>query len=298
MLEWFSDPFSLSFTQNALKELALISILSGVVGTFVVLRGIAFIVDGLSHAILPGVAIALLVDGNRFVGAFCAALVVTALISLTSRSSRVSEDSAIGIFFTGAFSLGIILITVALSGKSRKGSSVDILFGQLFGVTEQDLSSTLLVGSLVVLVFGALHKELLLSSFDPTMAKAMGFSGIALDLVVYLGVALTVVIALPAVGNVLVLSFLITPAATARLLTDRLYWMMGISIVIALLSSVTGLYLSYYLSLAGGATVVTVTTLFFLMALLLAPRYGLIARYVGNRSARKAGPEPQEGAGA
>jgi len=280
MLDWLTEPFTLSFTQNALKELALISVLSGVVGTFVVLRGIAFIVDGLSHAILPGIAVALLVGGERFAGAFFAALVVTALISLTSRNSRVSEDSAIGIFFTGAFALGIILTTVALTGKSRKGSSVDILFGQLFGVTDQDIFSTLLVGGLVVLIFLGLRKELLLISFDPNMGRALGLSGIGLDLVLYLGVALTVVVALPAVGNILVLSFLITPAATARLLTDRLYWLIGLSIFIALLASLSGLYASYYLRLAGGATVVSIVTIFFLLALLFSPKHGWINRFL------------------
>ena len=284
MIEWLFEPFSLGFIQNALKELLLISVLSGVVGTFVVLRGIAFIVDGLSHAILPGVAIALLVGGDRFLGAFLAALAVTALISLASRNTRVSEDSAIGIFFTGAFSLGVILVTIALSGKSRKGSSADILFGQLFGVSDQDLLSTLLVGGFVAMVFLALRKELILSSFDPSMTRAMGFSGLGLDLVLYLGVALTVVVTLPAVGNILALAFLITPAATARLLTDRLYQMMSLSVVIAALASLIGLYLSYYISLAGGATVVTVSTLLFLLALILSPQHGLVASLLQHRT--------------
>jgi ABC-type Mn2+/Zn2+ transport system permease subunit len=289
MLDWLIEPFTTTFTQNALKELALISVLSGVVGVYVVLRGIAFIVDGLSHAILPGIAVALLMGGNTFAGAFVAALVVTVLVSFTSRHEQVSEDSATGIFFTGAFALGVILTTLALSGKSLRGTSVDILFGQLFGVTEQDLTNTLLVGGLVTLLFVALRKELLLSSFDPSMSRAMGYSGWWLDLALYLGVALTVVVALPAVGNILVLAFLITPAATARLLTDRLYRLIILSAVFAFLASLIGIYLSYYMRLAGGASIVTVSSLLFLLALAFSPRYGWLSRFRRKESPANVG---------
>jgi ABC-type Mn2+/Zn2+ transport system permease subunit len=163
---------------------------------------------------------------------------------------------------------------------------VDILFGQLFGVNEQDLISTLLVGGFIVLVFLALRKELLLSSFDPIMFRAMGFPGLTLDMVLYLGVALTVVVALPAVGNILVLAFLITPAATARLLTGRLYPLIALSIGVALLSSLIGIYMSYYLGLAGGATIVMVATALFLLALLLSPKHGLLQRFLAQRATR------------
>jgi manganese/iron transport system permease protein len=287
VLDWFIEPFSTTFTQNALKELVLISVLSGVVGVYVVLRGIAFIVDGLSHAVLPGIAVALFFESNVFVGALVAALLVTILITFTGQHTQVSEDSAIGIFFTGAFALGVVLLSVVLSNKSRRGTSSDILFGQLFGVTDQDILNTLIVGGLIVLVFLGLRKELLLSSFDPTMTRAMGYPTLLFDLVLYLGVALTVVVALPAVGNILALAFLITPAATARLLTDRVYPLIFLSIVVALLASLTGLYLSYYLRLAGGASIVTVASGFFLLALVASPRHGLLARLLHRRVTAK-----------
>lgn len=285
ILKWLTEPFALNFLQNALKEMVLISLLSGVVGTFVVLRGIAFIVDGLSHAILPGIAVAFLLGGSIFWGALAAAILVTVIITATSRTAVVSEDSAIGIFFTGGFAVGVIII----SKIQTKGRNLnDVLFGQLFAVTDEDLLQTLLVGGLIVALILALRKELVFSSFDTVMARAAGYRTVVLDLVLYLAVALTVVVSLPAVGNILVLAFLITPAATARLLTDRFYVMMGLAVVIALFTSLTGLYLSYYLAIAGGgAAVVVFGTVLFLLTLLLSPRHGAIAWLVTRWTIRR-----------
>jgi manganese/iron transport system permease protein len=288
IVDWLTSPFSLSFMQNALAEMVLISVLAGVVGCFVVLRGIAFIVDGLSHAILPGIAVAFLVGGNIFWGALGAALLVTALITITSRNALVSEDSAIGIFFTGAFAVGVIII----SKIQTKGRNLnDVLFGQLFAVKDADLLQTLLVGGLLVVGILALRKELLFSSFDPHMAQAVGYSTLWLDLTLYLAVALTVVVSLPAVGNILVLAFLITPAATARLLTDHFYYMLGLSILIALFTSLAGLYISYYLNISGGgATVVVTGTALFLLTLLFSPKYGAVAWLITRQSMRRQTP--------
>ncbi len=282
---WLTRPFNANFLQNALKEMVLISILSGIVGSFVVLRGIAFIVDGLSHAILPGIAVAFLVQGNLFLGALAAAVAVTLVITLTNQVASVSEDSAIGIFFTGAFAIGVIIIS-KISSKGRNLN--DILFGQLFAVTDDDLVQTLFVGAAIVLVIGLLGKELLFSSFDPTMARAVGYRPLLLDLVIYLAVALSVVVSLPAVGNILVLAFLITPAATARLLTARFYPMVGLAILIALLTSLSGLYLSYYQDIkGGGAAVVVVGTVIFLLTLLFSPRHGGLAWLLGRQARRR-----------
>ncbi len=272
LLDWFSVPFEQEFMRRALLQIALLALVSGVVGTFVVLKGIAFIVDALSHAILPGIALAYLFGFSLLTGALVAGVVVALAISGVARNGQVSEDSAIGIFFTGAFSLGVILIS-----KTGSRSLSDILFGQIFGVSEGDLWTTFLIGGAAILTVLALRKELLLSAFDSQQARAMGLPVAGLNILLYVLVAVTVVISLPAVGNILVLSLLITPAATARLLTDHFYRMMGLAIGCALLTGLGGLYLSYHASWAGGASVVMVSTALFLIVLVLSPRYGLVA---------------------
>lgn len=273
IVNWLSDPFGQEFMRRAFLEIALLALISGVVGTFVVLKGLAFIVDGLSHAILPGIAVAYLFGSSLLAGALVAAVVVALAISGVARSARVSEDSAIGIFFTGAFSLGIILVN-----KTPSPPLSEILFGQIFGVSQDDLWTTALIGGVIIALILALRKELILNAFDIQMSRAIGLPAARLDVLLYVLIALTVVVALPAVGNILVLSLLITPAATARLLTERLYPMLGLAILIALLISITGLYLSYYARWAGGASIVIVATVVFLLVLLLSPRHGALSQ--------------------
>jgi len=282
VLNWFTEPFEQEFMRRALLEMVLLSVISGVVGSFVVLKGIAFIVDGLSHAILPGIAVAYLLGSNLLTGALVAGIVVVLAISGVTRSGQVSEDSAIGIFFTGAFSLGVILIN-----KSRSRSLSDILFGQIFGVSQADLWTTALLGGGVVLIILALRKELLLAAFDAPFGLALGLPVNWLDVLLYIVVALTVVISLPAVGNILVLSLLITPAATARLLTDRLYYMFALAIVCAALTGLFGLYISYHAGWAGGASIVMLATVIFLLTLALSPRYGLLGYWRSSLKAKR-----------
>lgn len=270
-MNWFTEPFQPEFMQRAFLEIALLAIVCGVVGTLVVLKGIAFIVDGLSHAILPGIALAYLFGISLLTGALVAGVVVALAISGTTRHRQVSEDSAIGIFFTGAFSLGVIIIT-----KTQARSLSDILFGQIFGVSESDLWTTALIGGVIVLLVLALRKEFLLAAFDSQLGRAMGLPVAWLDILLYVLVALTVVIALPAVGNILVLSLLIAPAATARIITDRFYPMLALAISCALVAGVLGLYLSYHAGWAGGASVVVLATGMFLLALALSPKHGLV----------------------
>lgn len=293
ILNWLTDPFNAAYggdlVRNALLELVLISIIGGVVGTYIVLRGLVFIVDALTHAIFPGTVIAFLIGVDFFLGAAVAALLVAVIIGLVARNQRVSEDSAIGVLFTGAFALGVVLISSLKSyGRSLEG----FLFGDILGITTTDLWVT---GILAVVIFGAIflvRKELLLSSFDAGMARAMGLPVAGLELFLYLIIAATVVVSLPAVGNVLVLGFLVTPSATARLFTRRFYLMMPVAALIGLISSVTGLYLSYYANIAGSAGVVVVATVFFLAGLIISPQYGLIVRWRQRRRLRRQlGPE-------
>jgi manganese/iron transport system permease protein len=267
MLDWFTVPFETETIRNALYYLLALSLIAAVLGVYMVLRGLAFIVDGLAHAILPGIAVALLVGGNAFIGALIAALVVTLLINFTSRQREINEDSSISIFFTGFFSLGVIIVSTALSGRSGV-TATSLLIGQLFSVTSADLITTLSVGGLILIIFVALRKELLLASFDPNVARSLGYPVTLLDLVIYVGLAVAIVVALPAVGNLLILAFLITPAATARLLTDRLLPMILISFSVGVVSAFLGIIGSFHFDLAGGASVVVVSSFFYLLALL------------------------------
>jgi len=282
--DWLLEPFNSSFggqlLQNALWELLLISLIGGVVGTYIVLRGLVFIVDALTHAIFPGVVIAFLIGANFFVGAFIAGLVVAILIAFVARSQRVSEDSAIGVVFTGAFSLGVVLLS---SLKSYGRSLESFLFGDILGITSQDLIVTAGLAILILAAIFALRKELLLSSFDATIAQAMGLPVARLELFLYVIIAATVVVSLPAVGNILVLAFLVTPSATARLFTNRFYVLMPVAVGLGLVSSLVGIYLDYYANVAGSAGVVVVATAFFIIGLVVSPQYGLISKLVQRR---------------
>lgn len=279
--DWFTVPLQQEFMQRAFLEMALLAVVCGVVGTFVVLKGIAFIVDGLSHAVLPGIAVAYLFGISLLTGALVAGVVVALAISGSARNRQVSEDSAIGIFFTGAFSLGVIIIS-----KNQARSLSEVLFGQIFGVSEGDLWTTALIGGAITLLVLALRKELLLAAFDNQLGRAMGLPVGWLDILLYVLVALTVVIALPAVGNILVLSLLITPAATARIITDRFYPMLALAIICAWVAGFFGLYLSYHAGWAGGASVVVLATVMFLTALALSPRHGLLGYWRSELSRR------------
>jgi manganese/iron transport system permease protein len=295
ILSWLLDPFNSEFggslVRNALWELLLISIIGGVVGTYIVLRGLVFIVDALTHAIFPGVVLAFLFQVDFFIGAFIAAIVVAVLIALTSRNRQVSEDSAIGVIFTGAFSLGVVLLS---SFKSYGRSLESFLFGDILDITALDLGVTAGLTLVILAAIFSLRKELLLSTFDINLARAMGLPVASLEIFLYLVIALTVVVSLPAVGNILLLAFLVTPSATARLFTNRFYTMMPLAVVFGVIASIVGLYLDYYVNIAGSAGVVVVATIFFIIGLVISPQYGLITR-LRQRHHLKSRPVPQEG---
>ncbi|MDB5079739.1 MAG: hypothetical protein JWP00_1663 [Chloroflexi bacterium] len=275
LIEPFNSLYAGTLVRNALWELLIISVIGGVVGTYIVLRGLVFIVDALTHAIFPGVVIAFLIGANFFLGAFISALAVALVIALVARNRRVSEESSIGVIFTGAFSLGVVLLS---SQRSYGRSLKDLLFGDILGITTADLWVTAIVGLLILAAIFVARKELLLSSFDATMARAIGLPVARLDLFLYLLIAATVVVSLPAVGNILVLAFLVTPSATARLFTNRFYKMMPLAVGIGMLSSLVGLYLGYYANVAGSAGVVVVATAFFIIALIISPHSGLFVK--------------------
>jgi len=258
--------------QRGLAAAIIIGVLCAVIGCYVVLRSMAFLGDALAHAILPGVAIAYLLGGSLLVGALVAAIAVALGIGLFSRGGAIREDTAIGILFAAALSLGVALIS------SIRTYAVDlshILFGNILGVSVTDLWLVAILSGLVLATLLALYRPFLVVSFDPVLARTLRMPAEALRNLMLVLLAITIVVSMQTVGIGLVAAMLVTPAAAAYLLTRRLPTMMLISGLIGGASSVIGLYVSYYLDIASGAAIVLVATGFFLLAFFFAPRRGL-----------------------
>jgi len=275
MVEWLAAPLSYAFMQRGLAAALMVGVLCAVVGCYVVLRSMAFLGDAMAHAILPGVAIAYLLKGNLLVGALAAAVGVALGISWFSRRGSIKEDTAIGILFAAALSLGVVLIS---SLKTYAVDLTHILFGNVLGVSSSDLWLTAGLGALVLIAIGLLYKEFLVISFDPVLAATLRLPVELLRTLLLILLALTIVVSLQTVGVALVASMLVTPAATAYLVTRRLPSMMALSAGIGAFSSLGGLYLSFYANVASGAAIVLVATGIFLVVFLIEPRRGWLGR--------------------
>lgn len=273
-MELLLEPLRYDFFTRGLAVGVLLGIICGVLGCFVVLRGMAFIGDAMAHAVLPGIVIAYLLGGSIFIGAFIAGLLTAILISAISRTNQVREDTAIGIVFTGAFALGIVLIS-RVQGYMRDLSH--FLFGNILGIAPSDLWMTALIALVVLGCVALWYRDLLIMTFDATHAQAIGLRLNWLHLGLMSLLALTVVAGIQAVGVVLIAALLVTPAATARLLTDRLHIMILIAALLGSSAAFVGLYTSYYFSIASGGTVVLISTIAFLLALVFAPQRGMLA---------------------
>ncbi|GAA4964499.1 anchored repeat-type ABC transporter permease subunit [Actinoplanes utahensis] len=265
----------LAFLPKALTIAVLSAIMCGVVGCYVVLRGMAFIGDAVAHAVFPGLAIAFLFSGSLVLGGTIAGVVTALLVTVFAQNRRLKEDSVIGIFFVAAFALGIVIISRA---PGYAGSLQQFLFGSITGIPDRDLYVVGATTIAVLLTVFLLHKEFVAVTLDREMARALGLRVFWLDLMLYVLVTLAVVMAVQTIGNILVLALLVTPAATARLLTDRLAVMMALAPAIGAGCALVGLYLSWSWDLPVGGTVVLTLTGAFLIAQLAAPRHGLIAR--------------------
>ena len=281
-MDWLTEPFTLAFMQRALLASLAVGVVCSVLGCYVVLRGMAFLGDALAHAILPGVAVAYLIGVNLLAGALVAAVLVAAGIGLFSRQGTVKEDTAIGILFAAALSLGIVLISTV---RTYATDLTHIMFGNVLGVSAGDLWLTALLAAGVLLTVVLLYKELLLAAFDPVLAHVLGRRPELLRFVMLGLLAVTIVVSLQTVGVGLVAALLVTPAATAYLLTRRLWTMMLTAALIGAASSVVGLFLSYYLNVASGAAVVLTATAAFAVAYVAAPRRGLLWRSRPRRQA-------------
>jgi manganese/iron transport system permease protein len=289
LLDWVAEPLRFEFMRRALLEVVLMGAVTGAIGCYVVLRGLAFMGDALSHAIFPGIALAFLLGHSIFLGALAFAVLTAVLIAIAATNRRVKEDSAIGVLFAGMFALGVVLIS---SSQHFARDLASFLFGNVLGVTAFDIGLSLGVGAVVLGLLALFYRELLITSFDRAGAAAMGVPVFWLDLLLLLLIALTIVVSLSAVGNILVLAMLITPAAAARLLTDRLPAMMGLSAAIGAGSGVLGLFISYHHDVAAGGTIVLVATLAFGVVWVCAPTHGFLVSRVWARrlAARRASP--------
>ncbi|MBN1484123.1 MAG: metal ABC transporter permease [Chloroflexia bacterium] len=278
MLDWLLGPLQYPFMLRGLLAAVMVGVVCAVLGTFVVLRGMAFLGDALAHAILPGVAVGYLVSGGQRGPLFWWGLgtaVLTALgIGAIGKGARLKEDTAIGIIFAGMFALGIALISTV---RSYAVDLAHFLFGDVLGVSGGDLWLIGVFGGLVLLTLLFFYKEFLVLSFDAVLAETLRMPSTLLHYLLLVLIAVVIVVSLQTVGVALVMALLVTPAATAYLLTRRLPTMMLLAGLFGVLSAVVGLYLSYYASVASGAAIVLVCTAFFLLTLLLAPRRGLLS---------------------
>ncbi|MCC4315168.1 anchored repeat-type ABC transporter permease subunit [Streptomyces malaysiensis] len=280
VMDFLTGPWEHLFMRRAFAVAVMCGIVSGVVGAHVVLRGMAFIGDAVSHSVFPGVAIAFVFQFNLVLGGAVAGLLTALAVAVFSQNRRLKEDTVIGVFFAAAFGLGIVILSTA---PGYSGSLESFLFGQILGISDGDVVTVAVMGLILLLIAGAVHKELVTVSLDRETATAMGLPVFALDVVLYALVTVTVVISLQAVGNILVLALLITPAACARLLTDRIGIMMALAPAIGAGSAVLGLYLSYAYNLAAGGLIVLVVTGVFIVCWLLAPRHGLLTARTHRR---------------
>ena len=273
LIGYLFEPFSFTFMQRGLAAAVMVGVVGGVIGCYVVLKGMAFMGDALAHAILPGIAIAYISGQALFWGAIIAGVLSAIGISFLSRQERFREDTSIGVIFAAMFGLGIALISTI---RGYAGDLTHLLFGNILGVSEGDLLLTAGLGLAVLLLVFLFYKELLVISFDPVHAAALRLPIRWLDLLLVVMIAVTVVVALQTVGVALVVAMLVTPAATASMLTKRLLVMMVIAAVLGALSGLIGLYASYWLNVASGAAIVLAATAFFLLALVFAPQRGLL----------------------
>ena len=279
VLNFLLEPLSYPFMVRGMAAAVIVGIVCALVGSYVILRGMAFFGDALAHAILPGVAIGYLISGAASASLFWWGLVTAILtavgIGAISKGAQLKEDTAIGIVFAGMFALGIALISTM---RSYTVDLVHLLFGNVLGVTTASLLLTAVFGGLVVLIIIAFYKEFLVISFDPVLAETLRLPTEALRYLLLMLIAVTIVVSLQTVGVALMLAMLVTPAATAYLLTRRLPTMMAVAAFIGAISGVVGLYLSYYISIASGAAIVLVCTGIFLVVALFAPQRGWVWR--------------------
>jgi len=273
IVDFLQEPWTFEFMRRGLAAAAIVSAVAAVVGTFVILKGMAFIGDALPHASFGGVAVAFAMGENVIVGGGIAALITALLIGYIGRRGLIKNDTAIGILFVAAFALGILIVS---RQDNYTGDLFAFVFGNVLAVTWNDVYLTAGIAAVVLLLVVAFYKELLFNSFDSTMAEASGLPVAQLQYGLLALLALVTVISLQTVGLVLVVALLITPAATAQLLTRSLWAMMTVGATIGVVSAVIGLYIAWHADVSASASIVLTATAFFILAFLFAPQRGAV----------------------
>lgn len=276
MIGFFQDIVQYEFLRRALFTSILVGIICGIIGAFIVLRGLSLMGDAISHAVLPGVAISYMLGINYFYGAVVTGLLTAMGIGLISQNSRVKSDASIGIVFSSMFALGVILVTKAQSAQDL----TSILFGNVLAVQPEDMWLTLAISVLIVVVVVLFYKELLISSFDPIMAAAYGLNTKALHYLIMVLLTLVTVSSLKTVGVILVVSMLIAPASTAYLLTNHLGTMVLMSGSIGAVAAIIGVYISFLHNLPTGPVIALTITAIFMIVFLFAPKQGVVWRTI------------------
>jgi manganese/iron transport system permease protein len=274
-VSFFTDPLAYGFMQRGLIAALLIGVVCAVMGTFVVLKGLAFIGDAVSHAAFPGLVIAYMLGAPLYLGGAVAAVGTSLAIGLVARRGRLRFDTSVGVLFAGTFAFGVLMFSTI------KGYVTDLLgylLGNVLGIGIGDLVQVAVLGTIVLAIVLVIRKELLFATFDPLGAAASGLPVAGLEYLLLALLGVTIVVSIQAVGIIMVVAMLVTPAATAQLVVVRFGRMMSLAVALAAVSAVTGLYLSFYLNLASGASIVLVETLFFAIALLAGPKTGLLSR--------------------
>ncbi|MGB3694870.1 MAG: metal ABC transporter permease [Spirulinaceae cyanobacterium] len=272
LLDWFTVPLQSGFMVKALWVSTFVGIVCAVLSCYITLKGWSLMGDAVSHAVVPGVVVAYAIGIPFAVGAFLFGFGATVAIGYVKSKTRLKEDAVIGVVFTGFFAFGLVLST-------KIPSNIDlfhILFGNVLGISSQDILQTLIAGLLTLIIILLRRKDLLLFCFDPNHAKAIGLNTQFMYYTLLSVLALTIVTALQTAGIVLVVAMLVTPGATAYLLTDRFERMLMISVASSVLSCLLGVYFSYHLDVPTGGCIVVLLTIFFVVAMIFAPKYGLL----------------------
>jgi ABC-type Mn2+/Zn2+ transport system permease subunit len=275
MLDVVFDPMAYGFMQRGLVAALLVGIVCAVMGAFVVLRGLAFIGDAVSHAAFPGLVIAYMLGIPLYIGGGVAAVATALAIGAVARRGSLRFDTAVGVLFAGTFAFGILLFSTI---QNYVADLFSYLLGNVLGISFSDIIQIAILGGVVLLVVAVLRKEFLYASFDPAGAAASGLPVSTLDYLLLGLIGVTIVVSIQAVGIIMVVAMLVTPAATGQLLVDKFWDLVRIAIGVAVVSAVTGLYLSFYFNVASGASIVLVETFLFGLALLFSPKSGVIRR--------------------
>ena len=268
IVEFFNALTKYDFLQSALLTAVMVGIMSGIIGSFIILRGMSLMGDAISHAVLPGVAVAYMLGINILLGASVFGVLAALLIGFVASRSKIKTDTSIGVVFSAFYALGFILISMAESSTNLH----HILFGNILAVSDSDIMTTAVVLGLVILFVVVFYKELLVTSFDETYARTYGLKVQVIHYALMLVLTLVTVSALQTVGIILVVAMLITPAATAFLWTDKLSIMLVLSAVVGMISAITGLYFSYTFNWASGPAIVIVAASLFALSFVFSPK--------------------------